>query len=443
MRTAIALTLTLSSFVTQAFQWDPWIKPGFTKRNQNHRTSTSSIEADSFFIEARLGASDSLSEEWSWSFDARAKAFTEEASLIDDNDLERTLDNDENYYLQLREAWVRYSGLTDYPKEYLTFGLQRLRERTGLWWDVDIESLSWYGDTTQLDWTIVVGQEFETFRTESELLPQNQEVFRVFGGASWDWQAYHSVDIRFAYADQNNNQLLDENRLYAKGQNANVSWLAIGLSSEWTEQRYASRWAYRFEWIQQRGDATFLGSTNQAQLKDINSYAIDTGIRYSLSNNPIFIGLTYVKGSGGSSDTETNNFSQTGLHTNRGRYFGNNQYMYRFNEALRADLTNLQQISAFLSWEPNASWQTVVMLGIYEKNNDQQPIFVTGRPIDSVAGKKSIGKSVDVNLTYFPQNPILWNMNLLRFRAGIFKPESGLTDQSTDYRMTLEAQFRY
>jgi len=443
MRTAIVLILMLSSFAAPAVQLDPWLKPGFTIRDQNHRPSASSIEADSFFIEGRLGLSDTLTNEWSWFIDARTQVFTKDASLIDDNELERSIDNDENYFLQLREAWIRYAGLTNYPNEYLTLGLQRLRERTGLWWDVDIESLSWYGDTTKLDWLIAFGQEFETFRTESKLLQQNEKVFRVFGETSWDWQAYHSIDVRFAHATQDGDPLINLNRLSGIGNNVNVNWLAIGLSSEWTEQRYASQWAYRLEWIEQRGDTTFLSTTNQTLPKDIRSRAFDAGVRYTFSNNTVSIGLTFVKGSGGNTETETNNFSQTGLHTNRARHFGNDQYMYRFNEALRADLSNLEHMSVFVSWDPYAYLQTVVMLGMYSKSDDQQPIFVTGRPIDSVAGEKYVGKSADVNLTYYPQNQTFWNMNLLRFRVGVFTPGAGLTDQSTDFRMTLEAQFRY
>lgn len=433
----------ISSFAARAVQLDPWLKPGFTIREQNHRPNASNIEADSFFIEGRLGLSDTLTNDWSWFIDARAQFFSEDASLIDDNELERSIDNDENYFLQLREAWVRYVGITDYPNEYLTLGLQRLRERTGLWWDVDIESLSWYADTTQLDWLIAVGQEFETFRTESKLLRQNKKVFRVFGETSWDWQAYHTIDVRFAHAKQDGDPLININRLSGVGNNANVNWLAIGLSSEWTEQRYASQWAYRLEWIEQRGDTTFLSATNQTLLKKIRSRAFDAGVRYTFSNNPVSVGLTYIKGSGGNTATETNNFSQTGLHTNRARHFGNDQYMYRFNEALRADLTNLQHTSVFVAWDPNAYLQAVFMLGLYAKSDDQQPIFVNGRPLDSVVGEKNVGNSADLNLTYYPQNQRFWNINLLRFRAGVFIPDTGLTDQSTDFRMTLEAQFRY
>ena len=165
MKTLLVCALILSSFTAHGVELVPWLKPGFTLRDQNHRPGGTSIEADSIFIEARLGLTDTFTSEWSWSIDARAQFFTEDAYLIDDNELERTLDNNENYFLQLREAWVRYAGLTDYPNEYVTIGLQRLRESTGLWWDVDIESLSWFGDTTQLDWLIAIGQEFETFRT--------------------------------------------------------------------------------------------------------------------------------------------------------------------------------------------------------------------------------------------------------------------------------------
>ncbi|MBT0585623.1 alginate export family protein [Alteromonas oceanisediminis] len=434
--------LSLSSPII-AQQWDPWLQPGVTLRELNHRPGGDLLESENIFLEARMGVSDEYSNQWSWFIDGRARVFSEGGSLTDENELERTIDNDEFYYLQLREAWIRYSGLTRYPNEYITFGLQRLRERTGLWWDVDIESVSWYGDTTQLDWLVAIGQEFDTYRTSSELLRQNEDVFRVMAEVNYDWIAYHSVDFRFSHADQHTQDEQNALAETAIGANANVRWLSIGLSFDWTEARSYSPWAYHLEWAIQRGKTNLRADGGAVEFRDIDAHALDAGVRYDFRRLPLSVGATFVRGSGGADRSSTKNFSQTGLHTNRARHYGNRQYLHRFNEALRADITNLQQISLFAAWNPSESFESVVLVSKYTKSDDQQPIYVAGRPVDVINGESAVGTSIDINATYYPQSTTLWNLNVLRLRAGFFQPDNGLSDDATDYRVTLEAQFRY
>lgn len=439
-----ACMLVLASTSTVAVEWDPWLKPGFTSREQNHRPGNNSINADSFFLEGRIGLSDQYDNQWSWFVDARAQVFSEDASLTDENELEVSINRDDNYYAQLREAWVRYAGLTHFPNEYVTLGLQRTREFSGLWWDAEIESISWFGNTTQLDWLLVAGEELDTYRTNADLRQQNEDTFRLFGEVKWDWTAYHALEFKYASADQKRDAGSTVRPDLAIGNNFDLQWYSIGLSSEWFEKRYQSQWAYKLEWMTVQGDTDVINANQLSVRQDIDADAIDAGIRYDFNDRDLSIGISYAAGSGGYSQGESNNFVQTGLHTNRARFYGNNQYMYRFNEALRADLTNMKQTSVFVSWSPASYLQSVIMLARYEKDDASQPIFVSGRPVASVTGESAVGTSLDVNLSYYPQNQAEWlNMNLMRLRVGTFSPDDGLVDQTSDYRVVLEAQFRY
>ncbi|WP_124916919.1 hypothetical protein [Alteromonas flava] len=439
---AVLVSGTMSySGSANSYELEPWLRGAVTSRDVSNRPSLNTIDQDSWLIEARLGIRDQVSSQWSWFADVRALAANDNTFLSDQtNDVVREDGSSDSYFLQVREAYLRYSGLTPYPEEYLTIGLQRLADADGFWWDADIESISWQADTTQLDWLVAIGREFDTYRTDADLSAVNKDVTRAFAGFDWDWVAYHSIG--FNYMRQSQSTDLAEARFSdnALGKNATVNWYGVKLMSNWHQRQGPSPLAYKLEWIAQRGDTSLVRDNALVIPSSIDADAIDAGVRYDFAKWSV--GLTYTRGSGGLSAGESNNFVQSGLHTNRGQYFGGRQRLIRFNEALRADITNLLHSGLFVSYRPNLEWEAVVLLGDYQKSDAQENIFSLTREIETQAGNKDVGNSLDVNLTYTPQNPF-YNMHLLRLRAGVFSPGDAMLRSGTDYRITLDAQFWY
>ncbi|MFC3095980.1 alginate export family protein [Alteromonas sediminis] len=434
----------LSDEVPQALQWDPWVSFAVSSRDLNHRPGNSSLNEDNAYIQLRLAATGSVFQraDFSWKVDTRTYLSSSNVVLFDDDtDTVREPNSDNNYYFQLREAWIRYHGLTSLPGEHLTLGLQRLRNGDGLWWDVDIESLTWQGDTTQLDWLLAVGEEFDTYRTNSDLITRADNTLRWFGNIAWDWTAYHNIGASFMQSKQDLKDLSQARQDTSIGANADSLWFGIKVSSGWDQRNPYRTFAYKAEWIMQQGESVQPFDGNMLTYRDISAQALDFGLRIDLER--MSLGAMYTRASGGESAEESERFSQTGVHTNRTRAFGNRQYLFRFNEAFRADISNLTYHGLFATWNPDPKWESVLLLGHYQKTDNASPVYVGGREIDVIDGQSNVGKSVDINVTFYPEDGWFLNLNVLRLRAGFFDPGTGLTNQNNDYRITLESQFRY
>lgn len=425
--------------------WDPWLSFAVSSRDINHRPGNNSLNEDSWSAQLRLAASGHLFKrsDFTWKVDTRTLVSSGNATLFDDDtDTFREPNSDDNYYFHLREAWIRYHGLTSLPGEHLTLGLQRLRNGDGLWWDADIEALVWQGDTTQLDWLLAVGQEFDTYRTNSDLLTRAGDTLRWFGNVKWDWTAYHSIGATFMQSRQYLSDPESAGQDTAIGVNADSFWLGLTVSSGWEHRNPYTSLAYKAEWIMQKGDSLQQSSsTTDIGSTDIDAHAFDVGLRYDFEH--LSIGAMYTRGSGGGDANTSSQFSQTGLHSNRTRAFGNRQYVFRFNEAFRADITNLSYAGFFASWSFSSKWEAIMLAGLYNKTDEFTPVYVGGREIAVIDGQSEVGKSLDMNLTFYPDDGWFLNLNVLRLRAGYFNPGEGLLNQNNDYRITLEAQFRY
>lgn len=423
-----------------AAEIDTTIRLGVISREENHRPADDNLQTDAFFVEGRLVLTEDITDAWSFYSDARLQLSSDNAVLNDDNNSElNDGNNNPRNFLALREAWFRYSGFTDLPNEYLTLGLQRARSQQAIWWDADIESIMWVGDSTVLDWSVGLGQQFNRYRTGSELLQEAEDRRRLFGELAWDWQAYHALTLRFMYAEQDSASVnAAQIRETSAGSNGDWLWLGVGVDSDWGNDRSPANWAYRAEFMHLSGRADFLQQDNTVLAQDISASAIDAGIRYDFSGDRYALGATYILADGGD---DGSNFSQTGLHSNRSKFAGNRQFLFRFNEALRLDITNLQQLSIFGSYTLGRRYEAAASLSFVRRNNNAAPVFVAGRPIATVDGEDEVGTGLDMSMSYYTQIARL----PVRFRVsgGYFSPSSALLVQDDDYRITIETQVTF
>lgn len=419
------------------------VQAGYIDWENNVRPSELDFDSQTYYLQGRVRSTYSLSDDWSAFADVRVLLTDgDRVFLEDDIAQDNEITDEDNVIGELRQLFVRYSGLTDYPGEHLTLGLQRLREASGTWWDADIESIAWQGDTTQLDWLLAAGQQFDRYRSDADLVLDREDVFRLFGEVNYDWQAYHKITLRGAYADQSNDDLNVENyRELASGINATRYWLSAGVSSAWYERRQPGNLAYHAEYTVQQGEGDFRDTPTSLVERDIDAYAFDTGVRYDFASMGFSLGATYMRASGGGSEGETENYSQTGIHTNRANMTGNREFLFRYNEALRADMGNLTHASLFASLTLDDHTHAVASVGRFRRTDDQAPIFVSGRPLAMVDGEDSVGTGYDVSVMHFPQSSFGLPMRFVRLRASSFNPSSALVEQNNDHRITLEVQF--
>lgn len=357
-------------------------------------------------------------------------------------------------YAAVREAWVEYGGLTAYPGETLRFGRQRLREADATWMDRDVESLRWIFDTTLVQGHIGVASELATLRTDDTEVPASQrDRGYVFAGLSGQWYAGQYVGARSIYAFDNVD--LEEELLSTdvdpKLSDRKFVWLGLYANNGYYDQPKEAGVYYtsQLDFLTgQREDASLgappdVPSTITEQ--DVSAFAGDIGLRLRFEV-PLAIGVAYAFGQGGG-DSVYETFEQSGLHSNRSRFTGTRTRIYRYNEALQPDLSNLRIASAYVS-VPMERFDASLIYHHFERESEEAPIVADGIDVQPGAVGSDIGDGLDLVLsTYFGASPdgkiadaddLRSNVSL---RGSLFQPGDAFAgvDLDDQYRVTLEA----
>lgn len=345
-------------------------------------------------------------------------------------------------YGALREAWMEYGGLTTYPGEVVRLGLQRVRDPDGLWWDRDIESLRWIFDTTLLQWHVGVAQQFDNYRTDDVELSLSQENRAYFlAGLGGQWQPGNFVGLRGSYAADRSDDddftpsgatTLDSSR---KNRERNYSWVGLNLHNGYYDYEAPPAFAYWVEGVMLTGSSEFARIDDSNPLaprvvrdeEDVRAFGGDVGLRVRMSSAPLQIGAAYAYGQGNSGSGDNETFEQTGLQSNRSRFTGTRSTLYRFNEALQADLTNLHVATAYFS-VPTPRFDMSVVYHRFERDDEFAAIETDGIDVDPVNSSSDIGRGYDLVMAYYfgeQGSGYGWGDDLrnnVRLRGSLFQP---------------------
>lgn len=391
----------------------------------------------------------------------QAFAATDQVVLTDNNDQPSRTDA----FAGLREFWIEYGGLSSYPGEVLRLGRQRLRQEDALWYDRDIESLRWIFDTTLLQANVGVAQAFDTYRTDDSRLPTElEDRLYVYGDVGREWQPAHRVGLRMAHAaDREDAPALGAAASHRdKLRSGDLTWLGLHAENGYHELQRAGgsgqRLAYWAQVTMLTGDETaagldpLTGVVTFRSERDVRAWAGDLGLRLRVSSAlPLQLGAAYAYGQGGSDDGESNEFRQTGLHSNRSRYTGTRTLVHRFNEALRAELSNLSVASLFASLQLEQGDASLV-LHRFSRDDGESRVVTDGLDLQPVDGAgRDLGRGYDLVLTrYFgalkdPTDPEGDVQTALRLRASWFDPGDAYGGSATDpaYRVVLEGALQF
>jgi alginate production protein len=406
---------------------------------------------DAYYLEGQLRWDGQLTEQQSAHMDVRGFLSDKELDLRDE-EVGRTASSQTDRYLALRQLWWRYQplGLTPFPGESMTVGLQRQQSEDGNWWDADIESLSWRLETTTTHAMVSVGERFDTYRSgNNQLDAYDDNKLRLFGELSQDWRPYQALTGRFMYATQNGQQASDFSTGDPQGVNGDWLWLGLGTASEWFVRRQENQpLAYHLEWTWLQGQSDFLPTSGGGSRSyDIQAWSLDSGVRYDFKlPQRLAVGLQYAYGSGGADADSSNMFVQTGLNSNRQHFLGNRQYLSRFNDVLRADLGNLQQWSLFSAMEPLTDVEMGLAWSWYQRNDNSLPVYSAGRALPVEAGGSSnLGQGVDLVASWYFHS-VLDNPQegRLRLRGSGFDSGSAFIEHSGwDQRWVLDVMLNF
>ncbi|GAB3389400.1 alginate export family protein [Azotobacter armeniacus] len=375
-------------------------------------------------------------------------------------------------YLALREFWIDYSGLTSYPGEHLRLGRQRVRSPTneGTWWDIHIESLNWVMDTSLLRAQLGVAERFDEYRTDLDnLSPEDKDRTHAFGGLDYQWRPGHWAGLKVHHTSDDGDLPDSQREVYedkqSKSYTGDLTWLGVHLDGDFFNHRSTmplNYWA-EFTWLTGEMDKRNFASDGRPDHRkdiDVDAWAVDLGLRWSL-NDRWKIGAAYARASGGEGDDESEQFIQTGMHSNRSSFTGLQTRIHRFGEAFRGELTNMQVGTLFTSWKPNQDYEASVIYHRFWRVDDDEELGQNAiSPFDKngkdalKAGEKDLGQEVDLVVTrYFNQGmlPAGWGGELdeqsalIRLRGGLFFPGSAYASKgdTTMHRVFVDMIWRF
>lgn len=354
-------------------------------------------------------------------------------------------DTDDSY-LALREFWIDYAGLTPYPGEHLRLGRQRVRSDEGIWWDTYIEALNWTFDTTLVRAQAGAAERFSEYRTDlgDDLDPEDEDRSHFYGGLDYQWQPGHWAGLKLHHSrddgdlpDSYQESIDDE---LSKEYTGDLTWLGLHLDGDYFNHRSRqplNYWA-QLTWLTGDIDRENFGPNNPnapVLKQDVDAWAIDLGLRWNL-NEQWKLGAAYARGSGGEGDDESEQFQQTGLHSNRSAFTGVQTRLHRFGEAFRGELTNTEVATLYTSWRPNQDYDASLVYHRFWRVDDNERVGDNGvNPSRTAAkealkdGEDELGQEIDLVLTrYFHQGLLPIGRGgeldeqaaLVRFRGGLF-----------------------
>lgn len=363
-------------------------------------------------------------------------------------------------YAALRELWVEYRAITDYPGEVLRMGLQRVRDPDGLWFDRNIEALHWMFDTTLLQWDLGVAESLLTWRSDNSEPPASlRDRTYVFGGLGRQWTAGHFLGSRVVYAFDHANpqQEIASNERDPKLSDRRYTWIDLYAHNGFYQPAEQPGWRYTADvsaLIGSREDFRPATLTEPATREDQNvrAWATDLGLRWRLPTAfPLQVGGGYAFGSGSDQGDLKRRYEQTGLHSNRSRFTGTRSQLYRYSEALQPDLTNLHVGTLYVSI-PQENWDASLIYNKFARHRAGDPVITDGVDIQPEPGRKVLGDALDLAVAYYFANPVGRGRSIagvpqeddnlrsnVRLRASGFRPGVAYADAADDqYRVTLE-----
>lgn len=202
-------------------------------------------------------------------------------------------------FLALREAWLDYNGLSDYPGESIRFGRERLKENSGMWWDDDITLTRWIFNTSLLDTTVGVAQKFAELRTDNnELQDEEQDIARFFAHTRWQWRKGHYLGFLVThgqgYGDQAEEYALRGQTL-DEGFTDSLTWTALQADRSYFDWHSHDTFQYFASVAAVNGTDTVVGTDPSApngfsdRERDVSGWAADLGARAQLLDTPRWV----------------------------------------------------------------------------------------------------------------------------------------------------------
>ncbi|TDJ08799.1 MAG: hypothetical protein E2O71_03785 [Deltaproteobacteria bacterium] len=273
-----------------------------------------------------------------------------------------------------REGWIFIGNLFDTPLS-IQLGRQRVNEAREWWWDEDLDAVRLRYDRSDLHFELAVAQQLaRRTSVESHIDPEEEDVLRFLGRATWEWTRKNRLQLYLLSQNDHSDTACPSppcretaiKDVEEDESDANLTWLGASADGRWGLGS-AGRLYYWADTAVVGGRETFLDYSGVSDQRFVDSrtrhgvhgWGFDLGATWQtrLPGRPSLT-LGYAMGSGDvrsdspkADDQKSNDhsFRQTSLQDNNDRFRGVNSFKY-YGELLRPELSNLRIATAALGF---------------------------------------------------------------------------------------------
>lgn len=435
-------------------------------------------EDDADLGTANAGSEDSLSEqlavragvdfndEWRAYFHGRALNIDGGGGFDDDTGDSINTTDDGDSFLELRELYVLKRNLFGMTPWALQVGRQRVREPRALWWNSDNDLVRFNYDTSLLKGFIAAGEDMNSYRTGTgtDFMNDDEDRFRAFGEASYQYTLGHYIEGRVLYEDDHSGLEAPGTTIDANdrdNEDQNLVWAGVRATGTVSNTvPNVSALKYRADligvWGEEdnltsiaagAGTRTVTGSTNQ----DVSAWAFDGGVVIDpgQQGGPVGI-LGYAYGSGDNGGGTDNEFRQTDIQGTSSRTGIERQQQKNYGEVFRPELSNIHILNAGLGVPLSEATDIALSYFYYRLDEDATSLRSTGISAPLNGNDKSLGQEVDIALNvdldkqFNIQPGPLEGMNFRLVTGGFFAGDAyNNAPEDASYRVFTELQFRF
>jgi alginate production protein len=300
------------------------------------------------------------------------------------------------------------------------------------WWDVELDAARVVYERGDFEVALALGRELFAERTDEDGIdPEQEDVLRLLGEASWDWRFGHSLQGFLLYQDDRSpserpGQVGSRER--EDDADARLAWLgaraigaqdlgAPGLLGYWLDLAWVRGDERRNEFEDVSSRRSVVEERNDL---DVSGWAFDAGVTWLLPGRfepRIFAG--YARGSGERMrDSGTDHsFRQTGLEENEAGFGGVERFAH-YGVLLDPELSNLGIVTAGVGLSLLRSSSIDL---VYHHYRQVEPIdgLLDARFDPALDGRhRDVGQEVDLVLALEEWERFELELILSAFRAG-------------------------
>jgi hypothetical protein len=311
--------------------------------------------------------------------------------------------------LERNEMWLFWGNMFGTPFGTQVGG-QRFSDRREWWWDQNLDAVRLRFDHELTNVQIAVSEGMVPLGTgESKNFdPEDEDILRVLGQASFALWKDHRVGLFALYQDDHSNDysigdLINKND--EDEADADLVWFGLSASGKFRTDS-VGRFRYWLNAAGVVGDETFYdfgGVSSRRELEGVNKhnvrgFGVDAWTSWQLpfiGEPALTIGYAYGSGDDDISEERDKGFRQTGIQDNNDRFFGVNNFRY-YGPLFDPELSNMHIFTAGLGFRFLERASVELMYHYYMQARAAPYVRDAGFKLDPGGQSRSLGDELDL-----------------------------------------------